>query len=97
MHPWSHNTPKPTMVCLARDGRTCPLNICSGTLFNLCWKVGRASDVVSIRAPVAVDARRGVCVGIIVIASSGCIAIILAPESSILGIVLILFLIVEEF
>ena len=85
------------MVCLARDGRTCRWNICCGTFFNLCWKVSRASDVLSIRAPVAVDAWRGVCVGIIVIYASGWIAIILAPESSILGILLNLFLILSEF
>ena len=48
-------------------------------------------------APVAVDACRGVCVGIIVVESSGWIAIMLAPESSILGILLNLFLIVAEF
>ena len=85
------------MVCIARDGRTCPWNIFCGTLFNLCWKVSLASAVLSIRAPVAVDYWRGVCVGIIVIESSGWIAIMLAPESSILGILLNLFLIVAEF
>ena len=67
------------------------------TFFNLCRKVSLASVVLSIMAPVAVDACRGVCVGIIVIESSGWIAIILAPESSILGILLNLFLIVTEF
>ena len=45
---------------------------------------------------VAVDAWKGVCVGIIVIESSGWIAIMLAPESSILGILLNLFLIVAD-
>ena len=50
-----------------------------------------------IRAPVAVDAWRGVCVGIIFIESSVWISIMLAPESSILGILLNLFLIVTEF
>ena len=85
------------MVCLASEGRTCPWNICCGTFFNLCWKVSRASAVISIRAPVAVDAWRGVCVGIIVIESSGWIAIMLAPESRILGILLKLFLIVADF
>ena len=48
-------------------------------------------------APVAVDAWSGVCVGIIVIESSGWIAIMLAPESSILGILLNLFFNVAEF
>ena len=48
-------------------------------------------------APVAVDAWSGVCVGIIVIESSGRIAIMLSPESSILGILLNLFLNVAEF
>ena len=48
-------------------------------------------------APVAVDAWSGVCVGIVDIESSGWIAIILAPESSILGILLILFLKVADF
>ena len=85
------------MMCLARDGRTCPWNISCGTFFNLCWKVSRDSAVLSLRAPVAVDALRGVCVDIMIIASSGWIAIMLAPEYSILGIVLILFLIVVEF
>ena len=85
------------MVCLARDGRTCPWNICCGKSFNLCWKVSRASDVLSIIAPVAVDSWRGVCVGIISVESSGWISIMLAPESRIIGIVLILFLIVAEF
>ena len=85
------------MVCLARDGRTCPWNNCCGTFFNLCWKHSRASAVLSVRAPVAVDARRGVCVGIMVVASSGWIDIMLAPESSILRILLILFLILAEF
>ena len=48
-------------------------------------------------APVAVDAWRGVCVIIIVIEYSGWIPIMLDPESSILGILLNLFLIVAEF
>ena len=48
-------------------------------------------------APVSVDAWRGVCVGIIVLESSGWIAIMLAPDYSILGILLNLFLIVAEF
>ena len=48
-------------------------------------------------APVAVDTCSGVCVGIIVIEYSGWIAIMLAPESSILGILLNLLLIVAEF
>ena len=47
-------------------------------------------------APVALDAWSGVYVGIIVIESSGWIAIMLAPEYRIIGIVLILFLIVAE-
>ena len=47
--------------------------------------------------PVAVYVWSGVCVGIIVIESSGWIAIMLAPESSILGISLNLFLNVAEF
>ena len=53
--------------------------------------------MLSIRVPVAVDYLRGICVGTIVIESSGWIAIMLAPESSILGILLKLFLIVAEF
>ena len=48
-------------------------------------------------APVAVDAWSGVCVGIIVVESSGWISIMLAPESSILGILINLFLYVVEF
>ena len=48
-------------------------------------------------APVAVDAWSGVYVGIIVIESSGWIAIMLAPESIILGILINLFLNVTEF
>ena len=48
-------------------------------------------------APVAVDGWSGLCVGIIVIESSGWIAIMLAPESSILGILLNIFLYVVEF
>ena len=48
-------------------------------------------------APVAIDAWSGVCVGIIVIESSGWIAIMLSPESTILGILLNLFLNVAEF
>ena len=48
-------------------------------------------------APVAVDAWRGVCVGIIVIEFSGWISIMLDLESSILGILLNLFLYVVEF
>ena len=48
-------------------------------------------------APVAVDAWSGVCVGIIFIESSGWIAIMLDPESSILGILLHPFLNVAEF
>ena len=48
-------------------------------------------------APVAVDAYSGLCVGIIVIESSGWIAIMLAPESRILGILLNLFLYVVDF
>ena len=47
--------------------------------------------------PVAVDAWSGLCVGMIVIESSWWIAIMLAPESSILGILLNLFLYVVEF
>ena len=47
--------------------------------------------------PVAVDAWSGLCVGIIIIESSGWISIMLAPESSILGILLDLFLNVAEF
>ena len=85
------------MACLARGGRTCPWNISCEKLFNLCRKVSLASAVLSIMAPVAVDAWRGVCVGIIVIESSGWIAIMLSPEYSILGILLNLFLIVAEF
>ena len=85
------------MVCLSRDGRTCPWNISCGTFFNLCRKVSLASAVLSIMAPVAVDAWSGVCVGIIVIESSGWVSIMLAPESSILGILLNLFLNVAEF
>ena len=84
-------------MCLARDRRTCPWNISCGTFFNLCRKVSLASAVHSIMEPVAVDAWRGVCVGIIVIDSSGWITIMLAPESSIIGISINLFLIVVEF
>ena len=84
-------------MCLARDGRTCPCNISCGTFFTLCRKVSLASAVLSIIAPVAVDAWSGVCVGIIVIESSEWIDIMLAPESSILGILLNLFLNVAEF
>ena len=47
--------------------------------------------MISIIAPVAVDAWSGVCVGIIVIESSGWIAIMLAPESIIFGILLNIF------
>ena len=47
--------------------------------------------------PVYVDAWSGLCVGITVIESSGWIAIMLTPESSILGILLNLFLYVVEF
>ena len=61
-------------------------------IFNLCRKVSLASAVISIIAPVAVDAWSGVCVGIIVIESSEWIAIMLSPESNILGILLNLFL-----
>ena len=85
------------MVCLARDRRTCPWNISCGTFFNLCRKVILASTVLSIMAPIVVDAWRGVCVGIIVIESSGWISIMLAPGSSIFGILINLFLIVAEF
>ena len=63
----------------------------------MCRKVSLASAVLSIIAPVAVDAWSGLCVGMIVIESSGWIAIILSPESSILGILLNLFLYVVEF
>ena len=48
-------------------------------------------------ASVSVDAWSGLCVGMIVIESSGWIAIMLAPESIILGIILNLFLYVVEF
>ena len=48
-------------------------------------------------APVAVDSWSGVCGGIVVIEYSGWISIMLAPESSILGILLNLFLNVAEF
>ena len=48
-------------------------------------------------APVDVDAWSGLCVGIIVIESSGWISIMLAPDSSILGILLDLFLYVVDF
>ena len=48
-------------------------------------------------APVAVDAWSGVCVGVIVIESSGWIDIMLDLESSILCILLNLFLNVAEF
>ena len=85
------------MMCLARDGRTCPWNISCGTFFNLCRNVSLASAVLSIMATFAVDAWRGVCVGIIVIESSGWMSIMLASESIILGILLNLFLIVAEF
>ena len=53
--------------------------------------------MLSVLAPVALDAWSGVCVGIIVIEYSGWIAIMLAPESRILGILLNLFLNVAEF
>ena len=66
-------------------------------IFNLCQKVSLASAVLSIMALVAVDAWSGLCVGTIVIEYSGWIAIMLAPESRILGILLILFLYVVEF
>ena len=58
----------------------------------MCQKVSLASAVLSIMAPVAVDAWSGLCVGIVVIESSGWIAIMLSPESSILGILINLFL-----
>ena len=48
-------------------------------------------------APITVDAWSGACVGIVVIESSGWIAIMLAPESTILGILLNLFLNVAEY
>ena len=63
----------------------------------MCQKVILAPAVLSIIAPVAVDAWSGLCVGMIVIESSGRIAIMLAPESRILGILLNLFLYVVEF
>ena len=47
--------------------------------------------------PAAIDVWSGVCVGIIVIESSGWIEIMLAPEYSILGILLNLFLNVAKF
>ena len=63
----------------------------------MCWKVSLAYAALSIIAPVAFDAWRGVCVGIVVIESSYWISIMLAPESRILGILLKPFLIVAEF
>ena len=85
------------MVCLARDRRTCPWNISCGKFFNLCWKVSLASAVLSIMAPVAVDAWRGVCAVIIVIEYSGWIAIMLSPKYSIIGILLNIFVIMADF
>ena len=66
-------------------------------IFNLCWKVRLASAVLSIIGPVAVDAWSGLCVGMIIIESSGWIAIMLTPESSIIGILLNPFLYVVDF
>ena len=63
----------------------------------MCQKVSLASAVFFIMAPVAVDAWSGLCVGMIAIESSGLITIMLAPESSILGILLNLILYVVEF
>ena len=66
-------------------------------IFNLCQKISLASAVLSIMTPVAVDAWSGLCVSIIIVESSGWIAIMLAPESSILVILLNSFLYVVEF
>ena len=53
--------------------------------------------MLSIIGPVAVDAWSGLCVGMIIIESSGWIAIMLTPESSIIGILLNPFLYVVDF
>ena len=63
----------------------------------MCRKVSLAYAVLSNISPVAVDAWSGLCIDMIVIESSGWIAIMLAPESSILGILFNLFLYVVEF
>ena len=79
-HPWSHRTPSPTIVCMANVGRTWPSNMSFGT------KLSLVSDVLSIIAPDVVEALSGLCVSSVICESFGCIAIILHPESSILGI-----------
>ena len=85
-HSWPHRTPSPTIVCLANVGRTWPLNMFFGTFLRSWLKLSRASDVLSIIAPDAVEDFSGLCVGSVVCEYFGCIAIILHPESSILGI-----------
>ena len=85
-HLWSHRTPSPTIVCLANVGRTWPSNMSFGTFLRSWLKLSLASDVLSIIALDAVEAFSGLCVGSVVCESFGYIAIILHPESSILGI-----------
>ena len=58
---------------------------------NLCREVSLASAVLSIIAQFSVDAWSGLCVGMIVIESSGWIAIMLARESRIIGVLFNLF------
>ena len=85
-HPWSHRTPSPTIVCLANVGSTWPSNMSVGTFLRSWLKLCLTSNVLSIIALDAVKDFSGLCVGIVVCESFGCIAIILHPESSILGI-----------
>ena len=84
-HPCLHRTSSPTIVCFANVGRTWPSNMSFGTFLRSWLKFSRASDVLSIIAPDAVKDLSGLCVGSVVCKSFGCIAIILHPESSILG------------
>ena len=90
-HTWSHRTPSPTIVCLSNVGRTWPSNVSFGTFLRSWLKLILASDVLSIIAPDAVKDFSGLCVGSVVCKYFGCIAIILHPESSILGIGSLIF------
>ena len=62
-----------------------------GTFLRSWLKFSRASDVLSIIAPGAVEAFSGLCVGSVVCESFGCVDVILHPDSSILGIGSLIF------
>ena len=79
-------------MCLANVGRTWPLNMLFGTFLRTWLKLSGDSDVLSIIAPDTVVDFSGLCVGSVVCESLGCIAIILHPESNILGIGSLIFL-----